>query len=132
MSLEPYFEEEGRPEECVGGGGTFSYDGKGVAVVSQGRFDKRYASWPALLRGLGTQREAEPHVADARDLAAAYHALEQYDRFYVRDGGSVTHGGDPAWRERVAVPHLARLQAIVEKLGGEPAIVLKLERSAAA
>jgi hypothetical protein len=117
---------DSRPEECVGGGPGHWYDAKGVGV---GEFSsRRYATWPALLRGLEEQRDREPHVADARDLAAAYHALEQYDRFYVRDGGSVIGGGTRLdgddWRERVAIPHLAKLREIVERLGGDPTLVV--------
>lgn len=108
---------DSKPEDCVGGGKDFWYDGKGVAL---GRWegDTRYAPWPALLRGLREQREAEPHIADARDLAAAYHATDQYDRFYIRDGGSVP--GNPEWRERVSVPHFAHLRETIAQLGGDP------------
>lgn len=119
-----------RPEECVGGGPRFWHDSKGVGLGVHHR--DGLATWPVLLRGLAEQRKHEPDVADARDLAAAYHALEQYDRFYVHDGGSVIGGGDQVeWRERVAVPHLAKLRAIVEKLGGDPDVVLAREAVAA-
>jgi len=114
-----------RPHECVGGGGDYWHDGKGVAAGAWN--DRRYATWPALLKGLQAQREHEPHIADARDLAHAYHALEQYDGFYVRDGGSVAgHGDSDEWRQRVAVPHLAHLKQVVVDLGGDPGMVERL------
>jgi len=81
--------------------------------------------WPVLLRGLRGQRERETRVAEARDLAHAYYALEQYDRFYVRRGGSVIGGNDQGWRERVAIPYLAKLKRIVIDLGGDPDLVAK-------
>ena len=106
-----------RPDDCVGGAGRAWYDGKGVAIAEQGK--RRYASWPALLRGLREQREREPHIADARDLAAAYHAAEQYHRFYLADPPEipVVAGG---WCEEVAEPHFDRLLAAVADLGGDP------------
>jgi hypothetical protein len=112
---------EERPHDCVGGGPSYWYDSKGVGV---GDFSsRRYASWPALLRGLREQREHEPHVADARDLAHAYSALDTYDRYYIREGGSATSYGDrDDWRERVAIPHFAKLKEIIEKLGGDPTL----------
>lgn len=100
-----------------GGGGGFHYDSKGVAVWSGG--ERRYVSWPQLLRGLREQRDQEPHIADARDLAAAYHSAETYDRYYVRDGGSVSPRSEEH-RERVAIPHLKRLHQIIRDLGGDP------------
>lgn len=107
------------PGECIGGSGGFWFDAKGV-MVREGA-ERRYARWSALLRGLGEQREGEPDVADARDLAHAYHALDQYDRFYVRGGGSVDGGSDPDWRERIAIPHLAEMTQAIAELGGDPA-----------
>lgn len=40
------------------------------------------ATWPQLLRALTAQRQAEPHIAQARDLAEAYHYLHYYARAY--------------------------------------------------
>jgi hypothetical protein len=57
------------------------YGSKGVAVRDRLGGEYRCASWAFLLKGLREQREAEPHIADARDLAHAYSALETYDRY---------------------------------------------------
>lgn len=112
-----------RPEDCVGGTADYHYNGKGVGLGRSGK----PVGWPVLLRGLREQREHEPEIADARGLAHAFHALEQYERFYVRDGESVGFC-DGDWRERVAIPHLAKLRAIVEELGGDPDAALHPER----
>jgi hypothetical protein len=112
-----------RPDDCSGGSLNCWYDSKGVGFASDVGQQRRYATWPALLRGLREQREHEPHIADARDLAHAYSALETYDRYYIRDGGSAVSGCDrDDWRQRVALPHFARLKAIIEKLGGDPTL----------
>lgn len=114
---------DSRPDECLGGGGGYWYDSKGVAIWSDDGAH-RYATWAVLLRGLREQREREPHIADARDLAHAYSAVETHDRYYIRDGGSVASNDDGEWRERVAAPHLAKLRQIVTDLGGDPDLVL--------
>jgi hypothetical protein len=44
--------------------------------------DGRLATWPQLLGGRREQREIEPQVARARDLAEAYHYLDYYGRVY--------------------------------------------------
>jgi hypothetical protein len=112
---------EKRPGECDGGSSDCWYDSTGVGFGRGER--KRRATWLALLRGLREQREQEPHIADARDLAHAYSALETYDRYYIREGGSATSYGDrDDWRERVALPHFERLKAIIEELGGDPSL----------
>ena len=65
------------------------------------------ATWPQLLRALAAQREDEPHIARARDLAHAYHYLSYYSRAY----------GTPA----DAPPALiASLRASITELGGDP------------
>lgn len=106
---------DSRPDDCVGGAagarGWYWHDNKGVTIGERGG---PTASWPALLRGLREQREREPHVAEARDLAAAYKALESYDDHYIRDGD----GGE--WRETVAVPHFEKLKETIVGLGGDP------------
>lgn len=109
-----------RPDDILGGSNGEWHDGKGVAIVDGGRSaERRYASWPALLRGLREQREREPHIADARDLAAAYHAAEQYHRFYLADPPKVA-SDDDGWREEIAEPHFARLIETIADLGGDP------------
>lgn len=110
-----------KPRECVGGGPGCFYDGKGVALGSW--CERRYATWPALLRGLREQRAREPHVADARDLAHAFSALETYHRYYLAERPAAGTAEGPGWREEVAVPHFARLKAIIAGLGGDPTAV---------
>jgi hypothetical protein len=59
------------------------------------------------LRALRAQREAEPHVAQARDLAQAYHYLRDYAHAY----------GTPA----DAPPRLlAAIREEITALGGNP------------
>jgi hypothetical protein len=109
--------------KSLGGGAWVDYGTKGVAVRRSRGGALRYAPWASLLRGLREQRDQEPHIADARDLAHAYSALDTYDRYYIRDGGSATSYGDrDDWRERVAIPHFTRLKAIIEDLGGDPTL----------
>jgi hypothetical protein len=65
------------------------------------------ATWRQLLRTLAAQREDEPHIARARDLAQAYHYLSYYSRVY----------GTPA----DAPPALiTSLRASIDELGGDP------------
>ena len=67
--------------------------------------DKARAEHPRKHRR--AQREDEPHIARARDLAHAYHYLSYYSRAY----------GTPA----DAPPALiASLRASIEELGGDP------------
>lgn len=112
-----------KPADCEGGYYSDRLQceyssGKGVCLIDP-EWSSRCVKWPVLLRGLRAQREQEPHIADARDLAAAYRAHETYDRYFVRDGGSVP-GRNDGFRERVAIPHLARLRQIIIDLGGDP------------
>jgi len=81
-------------------------DGKGIRDFRTGES----ATWPQLLRALAAQREDEPHVARARDLAEAYHYLSYYSRAY----------GTPA----DAPPRLLEnLRMAIGELGGDPAAV---------
>ena len=68
---------------------------------------KEHTTWPQLLRALRAQREAEPCIAQARDLAEAYHYLHAYSFAY----------GTPA----DAPPALiAGIRAHILALGGDP------------
>jgi hypothetical protein len=81
-------------------------DGKGIRDFRTGES----ATWPQLLRALAAQREDEPHVARARDLAEAYHYLSYYSRAY----------GTPA----DAPPRLLEnLRMAIGELGADPAAV---------
>jgi hypothetical protein len=68
---------------------------------------KERATWPQLLRALRAQREAEPRVAQARDLAEAYHCLHSYAHVY----------GTPA---DLPPTLLASIHAQIVALGGRP------------
>lgn len=85
------------------GRGNLQADSKGV----EDWHTKEHATWPQLLRALRAQREAEPHVAQARDLAEAYHYLHAYSFAY----------GSPA----DAPPALiTSIRAHIVALGGNP------------
>lgn len=71
----------------------------------------RLASWPQLLKGRQEQRDVEPEVARARDLAAAYHYLDYYGRVYAEP-----EEGDK-WGP---VPLIRRLATEARELGGDP------------
>ena len=108
-----------KPRECEGGNGEVCYTGKGVAIIDRGgERERRWASWSALLRGLRAQRDREPHVADARDLAAAYHAAATYWRYYLSEP-PVVEADDDDFQVR-ATSHFAGLKDVIAKLGGDP------------
>lgn len=76
--------------------------------------DKRVVRWPALLRGRAEQREVEPEVGRARDLAEAFHYLDYYGRVYA----------DLPWGEDwTPLPLIRRLAAEVRELGGDPTLL---------
>jgi hypothetical protein len=81
-------------------------DSKGIRDFQTGES----ATWPQLLRALAAQREDEPHVARARDLAEAYHYLSYYSRAY----------GTP---DDAPPKFLDNLRAAIRELGGDPAAV---------
>jgi hypothetical protein len=81
-------------------------DGKGIRDF---RSDES-ATWPQLLHALAAQRQDEPHVARARDLAEAYHYLSYYSRAY----------GTP---EDAPPNLLENLRVAIRELGREPAAV---------
>jgi hypothetical protein len=67
-----------------------------------------------VLAGRREQREVEPEIARARDLAEAYHYLDYYGRVYA----------DLPWREDwTPVPLIARLAAEARELGGDPTLL---------
>jgi hypothetical protein len=74
------------------------------------------ATWSQLLRALRAQREQEPHVAQARDLAEAYHYLDYYRRAY----------GTPADASHRL---LASIRDEIRALGGDPALVERQEQT---
>ena len=85
------------------GRGNLHADSKGV----EDWHTKEHAGWPQLLRALRAQRGAEPRIAQARDLAEAYHYLHAYSFAY----------GTPA----DAPPALiAGIRAHIVALGGDP------------
>lgn len=76
--------------------------------------DGRLASWPQLLGGRQEQREVEPQVARARDLAEAYHYLDYYGRVYAEPEP------DDEWSP---VPFIRRLALEARQLGGDPSLL---------
>jgi hypothetical protein len=76
--------------------------------------DGALATWPRLLAGRAEQREVEPEVARARDLAEAYHYLDYYGGVYDEP----TDGED--WSP---VPLIRRLAAEARELGGDPTLL---------
>ena len=85
------------------GHGNLHADSKGV----EDWHTKEHATWPQLLRALRAQREAEPRIAQARDLAEAYHYLHAYSFAY----------GTPA---DAPPPLIAGIHAHIVALGGDP------------
>lgn len=84
------------------GRGNLHSDSKGVEDYRT----KERATWAQLLRALRAQREGEPRIAQARDLAEAYHYLHAYSFAY----------GTPA----DAPPALiAGIRAHIAALGGD-------------
>lgn len=94
----------------LGSGGpgrpSISASSRGVEV------ERRLATWPQLLRGRQEQRDLEPDVARARDLAEAYHYLDYYGRVYDEP-----EEGD-TWSP---IPLIRRLAEEACHLGGDPA-----------
>jgi len=94
------------------GRGNLMADSRGVHDWRTGQ----QATWSQLLRALRAQREQEPHVAQARDLAEAYQYLDYYRRAY----------GTPA----DAPPQLlASIRDEIRALGGDPARVESPEQT---
>lgn len=78
------------------------------------KVDGSLATWPRLLSGRAEQRQVEPEVARARDLAEAYHYLDYYGAAY----GEPEEGD--AWSP---VPLIRRLGAEARELGGDPTLL---------
>jgi len=76
--------------------------------------DGALATWPRLLAGRAEQREVEPDVARARDLAEAYHYLDYYGGVYEEPEES---------DEWSPVPLIRRLAAEARELGGDPTLL---------
>jgi len=76
--------------------------------------DGALATWPRLLAGRAEQRQVEPEVARARDLAEAYHYLDYYGGVYEEPEES---------DEWSPVPLIRRLAAEARELGGDPALL---------
>jgi hypothetical protein len=74
----------------------------------------RLVSWSVVLAARTEQREMEPEVARARDLAQAYHYLDYYGHVYgePEDGDS--------WSP---VPLIQQIAAEARQLGGEPELL---------
>ena len=76
--------------------------------------DGALATWPRLLAGRAEQRQVEPEVARARDLAEAYHYLDYYGGAYEEP-----EVGD----EWSPVPLIRQLAAEARELGGDPTLL---------
>lgn len=90
---------------------------RGPMLMASGRgveVDGRLATWPQLLAGRQEQREVEPEIARARDLAAAYHYLDYYGRVYAEPDP------DEEWSP---VPLIRRLAHEARELGGDPSLL---------
>jgi hypothetical protein len=101
---------ECRTSRCTGGAcGTgrpsLSASPRGVEA------DGRLLTWARVLAGRSEQRDAEPQIARARDLAHAYHLLDYYGRAYVEPSEG---------EEWSPVPLIAGLAERAYELGGDP------------
>lgn len=91
---------------CAGPGmPRLMHDSRGIEV------DDVLIKWPHLLAARAEQREIEPEVARARDLAEAYHYLDYFGRVYDQ----FSHRED--WSP---VPLIRRLAEEARALGGDP------------
>lgn len=86
--------------------------GKGIEVGEPG--ERRLVRWSRLLTARAEQREVEPGIARARDLAEAYRLLDYYGRVYAEP-----KPGD----EWSPVPLIRRLAAEARELGGDPSLL---------
>lgn len=71
-------------------------------------------AWPPLLAGRTEQREIEPEVARARDLAQAYKYLDYFGEVYDKR---------PHREEWSPVPLIRRLAEEARALGGDPTLL---------
>jgi hypothetical protein len=101
---------ESRSSRCNGGISgpgrpTLWASSRGVEV------DGRKLSWARVLAGRAEQRDAEPQIARARDLAHIYHLLDYYGHAY----------GEPAEGDEWSpVPLIVGLAERAYELGGDP------------
>jgi hypothetical protein len=101
---------ESRASRCTGGAcgpgrPSLSASSRGVEV------NGRLLTWTWVLAGRSEQRDAEPQIARARDLAHVYHLLDYYGRVY----GEPREGDE--WSP---VPLIAGLAERAYGLGGDP------------
>jgi len=101
---------ESRSSRCNGGTSgpgrpTLWASSRGVEV------DGRKLSWARVLAGRAEQRDAEPQIARARDLAHVYHLLDYYGHAY----------SEPVEEDRWSpVPLIVSLAERAYELGGDP------------
>ena len=93
---------------CFDGEPRLWHDGRGIEV------DDVLVKWPHLLAGRAEQREVEPEVARARDLAQAYHYLDYFGEVYDK------HPHREDWSP---VPFIRRLAEEARALGGDPTLL---------
>lgn len=86
--------------------------GKGIEVGEPA--GRRLVRWARLLAARAEQREVEPGIARARDLAEAYRLLDYYGRVYPEP-----KPGD----EWSPLPLIRRLAAEARELGGDPSLL---------
>lgn len=85
------------------------HGGSGIEV------DDVLLGWSRLLAGRGEQREIEPEVARARDLAQAYRYLDYFGEVY---------GRRPHRKDWSPVPLIRELAEEARALGGDPTQLL--------
>jgi hypothetical protein len=106
-----------RPESSASrcSGGTCGPGRPSLNASSRGvEVNGRLITWTRVLAGRSEQRDAEPEIARARDLAHLYHLLDYYGRVY-----SEPREGD----EWTPVPLIANLATRARELGGDPALL---------
>jgi len=101
---------ESRTSKCTGG--TCGPGRPRMSASSRGiEIDGERVSWARVLTGRAEQREAEPQIARARDLAHVYHLLDYYGQVYGEPSGC---------DEWSPVPLIASLAERAYELGGDP------------
>lgn len=98
---------------CGGGEPRLRHDSQGIKV------DELLLKWPRLLAARGEQREVEPEVARARDLAQAYRYLDYFGEVYGEPEDR--EGFDGIGEQFSPVPLVRRLAEEAIELGGNPA-----------
>lgn len=101
---------ESRASRCIGG--TCGPGRPSLWASSRGvEVNGWLITWARVLAGRSEQRDAEPQIARARDLAHVYHLLDYYGHAY-----SEPHEGE----EWSPVPLIAGLAERASELGGDP------------